>query len=200
MVKQALFLAGCIAGLSLQACNNNAADPAKVEAEVHKAQAEGEKKVVEAQAKLEQVAAENKKDVVVAQADARIDAASDAAKAADDATRKGEARKVDAKKSDAKMPDIAPTTPPPSDENIAKARIAAMQKIADAQYGVDKAKAEAAYGVTLARCKGQSSESMQAVCRDGAEKTLSSNVANAKARSDAARRRAAMAQGSSQNG
>ena len=202
MVKQALFLAGCIAGLGLQACNNNAADPAKVEAEVHKAQAEGEKKVVEAQAKLEQVAAENKKDVVVAQADARIDAASDAAKAADDATRKGEARKVDAKKSDAKMPDIAPTTttPPPSDENIAKARIAAMQKIADAQYGVDKAKAEAAYGVTLARCKGQSSESMQAVCRDGAEKTLSSNVANAKARSDAARRRAAMAQVSSQNG
>src|SRR6478736_3738853 len=195
MVKQALYLAVCIAGLGLQACNNNAADPAKVEAEVHKAQAEGEKKVVEAQAKLEQVAAENKKDVVVAQADARIDAASDAAKAADESARKGEA-----KKRDAKMPDIAPPPPPPSDENVAKARIAATQKIADAQYGVDKAKAEAAYGVTLARCKGQSSESMQAVCRDGAEKTLSSNVANAKARSDAARRRAAMAQTSGQNG
>jgi hypothetical protein len=200
MVKQALFLAGCIAGLGLQACSNNAADPAKVAAEVQKAQAEGEKKIVEAQAKLEQVAAENKKDVVVAQADARIDAASDAAKAADDAARKGEAKKGEARKTDAKMPDIAPTTPPPSDESIAKARVAATQKIADAQYVVDKAKAEAAYGVTLARCKGQSSESMQAVCRDGAEKTLSSTVANAKARSDAARRRAAMAQGSSQNG
>jgi hypothetical protein len=197
MVKQALFLAGCIAGLGLQACNNSAADPAKVEVEVQKAQAEGEKKIVEAQAKLEQVAAENKKDVVVAQADARIDAISDSvAKTADDNTaKKGEARKADAK-----MPDIAPTTPPPSDENIAKARVAAMQKLADAQYGVDKARAEASYGVTLARCKGQSSESMQAICRDGAQKTLSSSVANAKARSDAARRRAAMAQGSSQNG
>jgi hypothetical protein len=197
MVKQALFLAGCIAGLGLQACNNSAADPAKVEVEVQKAQAEGEKKIVEAQAKLEQVAAENKKDVVVAQADARIDAISDSvAKTADDNT----AKKGEAKKADAKMPDIAPTTPPPSDENIAKARVAAMQKLADAQYGVDKARAEASYGVTLARCKGQSSESMQAICRDGAQKTLSSSVANAKARSDAARRRAAMAQGSSQNG
>jgi hypothetical protein len=201
MVKQALFLAGCIAGLGLQGCNNNAADPAKVEAEVQKAQAEGEKKIVEAQAKFEQVAAENKKDVIVAQADARIDAAGDsAAKAADDAARKGDVKKGDARKTDAKMPDIAPTAPPASDENIAKVRITAMQKIAEAQYGVDKAKAEATYGVTLARCKGQSSDSMQAVCRDGAQKTLSSSVANAKARSDAARRRAAMAQGSSQNG
>ena len=201
MVKQALFLAGCIAGLGLQACNNNAADPAKVAAEVQKAQAEGEKKIVEAQARLEQVAAENKKDVVVAQADARIDAADDsAAKAADDTARKADAKKGDARKTDAKIPDIAPTAPPASDENIAKARITAMQKIADAQYGVDKAKAEAAYGVTLARCKGQSSESMQEVCRDGAQKALSSSVASAKARSDAARRRAAMAQGSSQNG
>src|SRR6478735_5277737 len=150
MVKQALFLAVCIAGLGLQACNNNAADPAKVEVEVQKAQAEGEKKIVEAQAKLEQVAAENKKDVVVAQADARIDAISDSvAKTADDNT----AKKGEAKKAEAKMPDIAPTTPPPSDENIAKARVAAMQKLADAQYGVDKARAEASYGVTLARCK-----------------------------------------------
>ncbi|HET7798202.1 MAG TPA: hypothetical protein VFK72_09975, partial [Nevskia sp.] len=61
MVKQTLFIAVCIAGLGLQACNNTAADPAKVAAEVQKAQAEGEKKIVEAQAKLEQVTAENKK-------------------------------------------------------------------------------------------------------------------------------------------
>ena len=200
MVKQALFLAGCIAGLGLQACNNGAADPAKVESDVQKAQAEGEKKIVEAQAKLEQVAAENKKDVVVAQADARIDAASDAAaKAADDSAKKGGTKKSDANKADTKMPDVAPATPPPSEESVAKARVAAMQKLADAQFGVDKAKAEAAYNVTLARCQSQSSESMQAVCRDGAQKTLSSSVANAKARSDAARRRAAMTQGS-QNG
>jgi len=40
----------------------------------------------------------------------------------------------------------------------------------------------------------------QAACRDGAQKTLSSAVASAKARNDAARRRAAMAQSSGQNG
>lgn len=196
MVKQTLFIAVCVAGFGLQACNNNAADPAKVEAEVQKAQAEGEKKIVEAQAKLEQVTAENKKDVVVAQADARIDAVNDAA-AKPDVTKKADAKKADAKQAEAIEP-VAPA----ADENVAKARVTAMQKIADAQYNVDKAKAEATYGVTLARCKGQSSESMQTVCRDGAQKTLASAVASAKARSDAARRRAAMAQdkNSDQNG
>ena len=185
MVKQALFIAGCVAGLGLQACNNNAADPAKVEAEVQKAQAEGEKKVVEAQAKLEQVAAESKKDIVVARADARIDAADDKAKLS----------ATNAKKTEAVEPAASV-----ADENVAKTRVAAMQKVADAQYGVEKARAEATYGVTLARCKGQSSEGMQAVCRDGAQKTLASAVASAKARSDAARRRAAMAQTNGQNG
>ncbi|HZX92827.1 MAG TPA: hypothetical protein VFE67_19485 [Rudaea sp.] len=195
MVKQALFIAVCVAGLGLQACNNSTADPAQMEADVQKAKAEGEKKIVEAQAKLEQVAAENKKDVVVAQADARIDAANDLAAKAGDSAKKNEAGKPGAKKPEAGEP-----TPPPADENIAKARVTAMQKVADAQYGVDKAKAEATYGVTLARCKGQSSESMQTICRDGAQKTLASAVASAKARSDAARRRAAMAQTSGQNG
>jgi len=195
MVIQAWFIAVCVAGLGLQACNNSTADPAKVEAEVQKAQAEGEKKIVEAQAKLEQVAAENKKDVVVAQADARIDAANDSAVKAGDTVKKAEAGKADAKKTEA----IEPAAPA-ADESVVKARVAALEKVADAQYGVDKAKAEAAYGVTLARCKGQSGESMQIVCRDGAQKTLSSAVASAKARNDAARRRAAMAQRSSQNG
>jgi hypothetical protein len=191
MVKQALFIAVCVAGFGLQACSNSAADPAKVEAEVQKAQAEGEKKIVDAQAKLEQVAAENKKDVVVAQADARIDAANDAATT----TKPGDAaKKADAKKTDAKKPEAVEPAAPAADENVAKARIAAMEKVADAQYNVDKAKAEATYGVTLARCKGQSSESMQTVCRDGAQKTLASAVASAKARNDAARRRAAMTQ------
>ena len=187
MVKQALFIAGCVAGFGLQACNNSAADPATVAAEVQKAQAEGEKKIVEAQAKLEKVAAENKKDVVVARADARIDAVNDTA------TKSGDT-------ANAKQPEAIEPTAPPADDNVTKTRIAAMGKVADAQFGVDKAKAEATYGVTLARCKGQASESMQAVCRDGAQKTLSSAVASAKARNDAARRRAAMSQGSGQNG
>jgi hypothetical protein len=190
MVKQALLIVGCVAGLGLQACNNNAADPAQVEAEVQKAKAEGEKKIVEAQAKLEQVAAENKKDVVVAQADARIDAANDSAAKAGDSAKTAEAGK----------PEAGEPAAPPADENVAKARVAAMQKVADAQYGVEKAKAEATYGVTLARCMGQSSQSMQLVCRDGAQKTLASAVASAKARNDAARRRAAMAQTGGQNG
>ena len=195
MVKQALFIAGCVAGFGLQACNNSAADPAKVEAEVQKAQAEGEKKIVEAQAKLEKVAAENKKDIVVARADARIDAVDDAA------TKSGDtAQRFESGKTDAKQPEAIEPAAPPADENVTKTRIAAMGKIADAQFGVDKAKAEATYGVTLARCKGQSSESMQEVCRDGAQKTLSSAVASAKARNDAARRRAAMSQSSGQNG
>jgi len=195
MVKQALFIAGCVAGFGLQACNNSAADPAKVEAEVQKAQAEGEKKIVEAQAKLEKVAADNKKDIVVARADARIDAVDDAAAKSGDA-----AKRFEAGKTDAKQPEAIEPAAPPADENVTKTRIAAMGKVADAQFGVDKAKAEATYGVTLARCKGQSSESMQAACRDGAQKTLSSAVASAKARNDAARRRAAMAQSSGQNG
>jgi len=101
MVKQALFIAGCVAGFGLQACNNSAADPAKVAAEVQKAEAEGEKKIVEAQAKLEKVAAENKKDIVVARADARIDAVDDATtKSAD--TARFEAGKTDAKQPEAK--------------------------------------------------------------------------------------------------
>jgi len=194
MVKQALFIAGCVAGFGLQACNNSAADPAKVAAEVQKAEAEGEKKIVEAQAKLEKVAAENKKDIVVARADARIDAVDDAA------TKSADTARFEAGKTDAKQPEAIEPAAPPADENVTKTRVAAMGKVADAQFGVDKAKAEAAYGVTLARCKGQSSESMQEVCRDGAQKTLSSAVASAKARNDAARRRAAMAQSSGQNG
>ena len=120
--------------------------------------------------------------------DARIDAVDDTAKTSD------------AGKTDAKQPEAIEPAAPPADENVTKTRIAAMGKVADAQFGVDKAKAEPTYGVTLARCKGQSSESMQAACRDGAQKTLSSAVASAKARNDAARRRAAMAQSSGQNG
>jgi hypothetical protein len=192
MVKQALFIAVCVAELGLQACGNSAADPATVEAEVQRATAVGEKRIADAQATLEQVAAENKKDVVVAQADARIDAANAGeAEHPADAAKKSGTKKIDATEPAAQLP---------ADENVAKTRIAAMQKVADAHYAVDKAQAEATYGVTLARCKGQASQDMQAVCRDGAEKTLASSVANAKARNDAARRRATLAQGNGQNG
>ncbi len=55
---------------SLGACSQGP-DPAKVQADITKAQADGQKMVVDAQAKLDQVNAANNKDVVVAQADAR---------------------------------------------------------------------------------------------------------------------------------
>src|SRR6185295_3634695 len=123
MVKQALFIAGCVAGFGLQACNNSAADPAKVAAEVQKAEAEGEKKIVEAQAKLEKVAAENKKDIVVARADARIDAVDDAAAKSGDT-----AKRFEAGKTDAKQPEAIEPAAPPADENVTRTRVAAMGK------------------------------------------------------------------------
>jgi len=195
MVKQSILVATLVAALGLQACAKQV-DQAKVEADVQKAQAEGQKKIVDAQAKLEQVNAENNKDIVSAQADARVDAAkaadnaAPAASAADAKTAKTPgARAVAAKPADAAAP-----TPPVNDENVAKTRIAALGKVADAQYDVEKAKAEAAYDVTMARCDGQTSDNMQAVCRDGAKATLDKAVATAKARKDAAHRRASMAQ------
>lgn len=185
MVKQVVLIAACIAGFGLQACSSSAVDPAKVEADVQKAQAEGEKKVVDAKAKLEQVNAENNRTVVDAQADARLDAAKadDGAKATDAAKKTDAASKADAG---------AALLPPAADPNVAKARVAALEKAADAEFGLDKAKAEATHAVTMARCGGQSSTNMQTVCKDGAQKALDSAVAAAKARNDAARRRAAM--------
>jgi hypothetical protein len=195
MSKQALIAAALVAALGLQACAKQV-DQAKVEADVRKAQAEGEKKIVDAQAKLEQVNAENNKDIVTAQADARLDAAKAADNAApppapaDTKTAKTPAARAAA----AKPADVTPPAPPANDENVSKARVAAVGKVADAQYDVEKAKAEAAYSVTMARCDGQTSDNMQAVCRDGAKAVLDKAVATAKARKDAAHRRAAMAQ------
>jgi len=194
MVKQALIAAALVAALGLQACAKQV-DQAKVAADVQKAQAEGEKKIVDAQAKLEQVNAANNKDIVSAQADAQVDAA----KAADNAApvpapADAKTAKTAAARAPAAKPDVDAAPPPVNDESVAKARVAAQAKVADAQYGVEKAKAEAAYDVTMARCDGQTSDDMQAVCRGGAKAALDKAVATAKARKDAAHRRSMMAQ------
>ena len=61
------------ATLALQACNQGP-DPAKVQADVTKAQADGQKKVADAQADLDKVIAKNNKAMVDTQADAQKDA------------------------------------------------------------------------------------------------------------------------------
>lgn len=117
-------LAILIVGALLQACTQ-APDPATVRGDVAKAQAAGQKKLVDAQANLDQVNAQSNKDVVDAQVDARAKTATQAQTAAADATE------------------------------LAKTRADSSRKISDAQYAVDKALAQSDNVVALARCESQ---------------------------------------------
>src|SRR5216110_3195818 len=118
-----------VATVFLHGCNQQAdtaakaqTDAAKAQGDIAKAEADGQKKIVDAQAKLDQVVAQNNKDLVGAQTDAQKDAAKN------------------------------PNAPPPeASADVVKARNAAENKVADAQYDVDKAKAEAARQVAEAR-------------------------------------------------
>ncbi len=143
----------CALGL-LQACSQQP-DPAKVQADVSKAEAAGQKAIVDAQAKLDQVVAQNNKNLVGVQADVQKDAATDP---------------------------NAPT--PAASADVAKARNNAAIAVADAQYGVDKAKAEAAKNVADTRCEASVGDAKTA-CQSSAKSVYDSAIAAAKAKDDA---------------
>ncbi|HXR63738.1 MAG TPA: hypothetical protein VN720_09395 [Rudaea sp.] len=149
-----VLVAVAFAAAMLQGCNQQADTAAKVQADVSKAEADGQKKVIDAQAKLDQVVAQNNKDLVGTQADAQKDASSD------------------------------PNAPPPAaSADVAKARSDAEVKVADGQYGVDKAKAEAVKEVADARCESQAGDANKQ-CLAAAKADYDSAVAAAKAKND----------------
>ena len=125
------FITLLVAAALLQACDR-APDQAKVQGDVAKAQADGQKMIVDAQAKLDQVAAKNNKEVVNAQVDARADNANN------------------------------PPTTTPADNDVAKARKEANEDMADAQYNLEKAKGEAAHNVAKAQCEAQTGDDEKA--------------------------------------
>jgi len=157
MRKQLLIPAMLILATGLlQGCNQQdtaakaQTDAAKAQADIAKAQADGQKKIVDAQAKLDQVVAQNNKNVVGAQADAQTQAVKD------------------------------PNAPPPPDNaDVIKAHNVAENKVADAQYDVDKAKAEADKEVADARCKTQAGAAHDS-CVATAKAAYDSAVAAAK--------------------
>jgi hypothetical protein len=157
MRKQAKILVALVfVAVSLQGCNQQTDTAGKVQADVAKAEADGQKKIIDAQAKLDQVVAQNNKDLVGVQADAQKDAAND------------------------------PNAPAPAAAaDTAKARSNAEIKVADGQYDVDKAKAEAARQVAEARCQALVGDAIKQ-CVSSAKNDYDSAVAAAKARNDAA--------------
>ena len=138
----------------LQACSQQV-DTAKVEANVTKAEADGQKKIIDAQAKLDQVVAQSNKELISMQADAKNDAANN--------------------------PNAAT---PAVGADMTKARTNAEIKIAGAQYDVDTAKAKAAEEVAEARCELQLGDANKA-CVASAKASYESAEATAKAKRDA---------------
>jgi hypothetical protein len=154
MSSRTLLTATLISCAALQACTQ-APDLAKVQADVAKAQADGQKMIVDAQANLDKVNAQNNKDVVNAQVDHPNDAMA-----------------------------AAPAGNPPEPTATEKARHDASDKVADAQYDVDKAKGEAAYNVQVAQCGAQMGDALKA-CKETAKASYDSALSNAKAKDDA---------------
>jgi len=125
MNNRCLSFVAVLAGAALLgACNQNP-DPAKIQADVTKAQAAGQKNIADAQANLDKVNAQNTKDMVNAQVDARAPAA-----------------------------DNQPTNPSAA-QDMSNAHTQANGKTADAQYDLDKARAKAAEEVAEAKCEAQ---------------------------------------------
>jgi hypothetical protein len=140
----------------LQGCNQQTDTAGKVQADVAKAEADGQKQIIDAQAKLDQVVAQNNKNLVGVQADAQKDAANNPG---------------------------APAQAAGAD--IAKARNEAEIKVADAQYDVDKAKAAAAKQVAEARCQALVGDANKE-CTSRAKADYESATATAKSKNDAA--------------
>lgn len=84
MRKQASIFVGLVLATALlQGCNQQTDNAAKVQADIAKAEADGQKQIIDAQAKLDQVVAQNNKTLVGVRADAQKDAADKPAEAAD---------------------------------------------------------------------------------------------------------------------
>jgi hypothetical protein len=127
--------------------------PFKVQRDVTKAQADSEKRVADAQAYLDLVNSQYNSDIINARVHAR---AHDPRNASTAATNNAEARRL---------------------------RAEAKRKIADAQYGVDKARAEASYAVAKAQC-GQHAGVASNTCTHDATANYNSELASAKSRKD----------------
>jgi len=134
--------------VALQACTKQGVDPAKVQADVAKAQAEGQEKIAAAQAKVDRL--------------------------------KNELNSVPAAPGSP-----APTTgTPPSGVDAPGTTAIAIdpaQRLADAQFDLDKAKAEQSYNVAIARCEDRVDDANKA-CRDLAKSLYDSAIDQAKAK------------------
>jgi hypothetical protein len=130
--------------------------PVKVQHEVTKVQAEDEKAVMDAQAYLDLVNAQYSSDVVNARVLAR---AHDPRNASTAATNNADARRL---------------------------RIEAQQKVADALYGVEKAKARASYNIAKAQCDAHTGAASNS-CRDEATANYDAEMAAAKSHKNTVR-------------
>jgi hypothetical protein len=156
--RHAGFIVALGATALLLACSQNVGF--KVQRDVAKAQADGDKMVVDAQAYLELVNAQYNSDVVDARVRAR---AYDPRNASTAATNNSDARRL---------------------------RAEAKKQMADAMYGVDKAKAEASYSVAKAQCEAHAGAASNS-CRVDATANYDSEMAAAKARKDGTHRQVA---------
>lgn len=151
------MVAGALSLMLLQGCNQQV-DLAKVQADVTKAQAAGEKLVVDSQAKLDQMVAATNKDIVGSYADAPKEA------------------------------DTNPNaSSPAANDAVAKARQHATIMVADTQLEVDKAKAEGPYNVAVAQCDSQLDDANK-MCESQAKATYDQAVATAMAKHEEALR------------
>jgi hypothetical protein len=148
--KHAGFIVSLVVTALLLACSQNM-DPLKVKGDVTKAQADGDKMIMDAQANLDLVNAQNNSDVVDALVRAR---ALDPRNASTAATNNADAHRL---------------------------RTEAKKKMADAIYGVDKAKAQASYNEAKAQCEAHAGAASNS-CRNDATANFDSEMASAKAR------------------
>jgi hypothetical protein len=147
-----LSLAVVIAGALLQGCSQ-APDLNKVRADVAKAQAEGQKLIIDAQANMDKVMAENNKNVVGTQADAST---SNSAPATDDANIAKAKKDAANKLADAQY-------------DVDKARAEAAYKVADANCEAQtgdagkscKENAKATYDSSVAAAKAKNTDAHQ---------------------------------------
>jgi hypothetical protein len=157
--KHAGFIVAVVGTTLLLACSQNM-DPLKVQRDVTRVQADGDKMVMDAQANLELVNAQNNSDVVDALVRAR---AHDPRNASTAATNNADARRL---------------------------RAEAKKKMADAIFGVDKAKAQASYNVAKVQCEAHAGAASNS-CGNDATANFDSEMAAAKARRDGVDRQVA---------
>ena len=138
-----------LASAMLQQACSQNMGPQKFQDDVTKVEAASEKMVAEAQANLDLVYAQNNSEIVNARLHAR---AHDPRNASSASTNNAAARRL---------------------------RAEAMQKIADAQYEIDKARAQARYNVAKAQCDAHATLAPKS-CTDEATSSYGSAMAAAR--------------------